>query len=69
MFLIILYIVIDLIGAVLALLITVGLGQVGGALDEIDWPLPVDCRFICLPYKYHFPPGFLGTKGREFYLV
>ena len=49
-FLIILYIVIDLMGPVLASLITVGVGWGGGALDEMEWPLPADCRFLlCLP--------------------
>ena len=41
-FLIILYIVtvIDLMGAVLASLITARVGRGGGALDEMEWPLP-----------------------------
>ena len=42
-FLIILYIVIDLMGDVLASLITVGIGQGGGALDAMEWPLPAKC--------------------------
>ena len=46
-FLIILYIVIDLIGAVLASLITVRIGQEGGGtLNEMEWPLPAKCQFL-----------------------
>ena len=69
-FLIILYIVIDLMGAVLASLITVGVGRGGVALDEMEWPLPADCRFLRLPSNYlcYFTLGFLDTKGRESYL-
>ena len=70
MFLIIPYIVIDLMCAVpvLASLIMAEVGRPGGALDEIKWPLPTDCRFLRLRSDYliyYFTLGFLGTKGRN----